>query len=115
MWDLIWLITLILFFFSLTILVILLIPIVIQFRGTLTKLDQALDVLNKDLPQVMTNFSDVSKSLSLATVKIETAVDNFSELERIVTNQIKVPLKTIAQIIATMLRLLTTLVSRKKR
>lgn len=78
-------------------------------------MDQALDTLNKDLPQVMTNFSEVSKTLSLATVKIESAVDNFSELERIVTNQIKMPLKTIAQIIATMLKLLTTLVSRKRK
>jgi predicted PurR-regulated permease PerM len=111
----IWEIVLTLFFVALIVLVILLIPIVLQFRESLSKLNQTLDTVNKDLPQMMNNFTEVSKSLSVATVKIENAVDGFSELEKIVTEQIKVPLKTIANIISTLLKLLTTLVGRKKR
>ncbi len=111
----IWEIVLTLFFVALIVLIILLIPIVLQFRDSLTKLNQTLDTVNKDLPQMMNNFTEVSKSLSVATVKIENAVDGFSELEKIVTEQIKVPLKTIANIISTLLKLLTTLVGRKKR
>lgn len=111
----IWEIVLTLFFVALIVLIILLIPIVLQFRDSLSKLNQTLDTVNKDLPQMMNNFTEVSKSLSVATVKIEKAVDGFSELEKIVTEQIKVPLKTIANIISTLLKLLTTLVGRKKR
>ena len=64
---------------------------------------------------MMNNFTEVSKSLTVATVKIESAVDGFSEIERMITEQIKVPLKAIASIIATLLKLLTALLGKKKR
>ncbi len=111
----IWEIVLTIFFISLIVLIILLIPIVLQFRESLSKLNQTLDTINKDLPQMMNNFTEVSKSLTVATVKIENAVDGFSEIEKMITEQIKVPLKTIANIIATLLKLLTALLGKRKR
>lgn len=111
----IWEIVLTVFFGVLIVLAGFLIPVVLQFRESLTKLNQALDTINKDLPIMMNNFTEVSKSLTVATVKIENAVDGFSELEKIITEQIKIPLKTIANIIATLLKLLTALVGRRKK
>ncbi len=110
-----WEYTLALFFIALTILVGFLIPVILQFKDSLSKINQTLDTVNRDLPNMMNNFAEVSKSLTQATVKIESAVDSFSELEKMITEQIKVPLKTIASIISTLLKLLTTLVGRKKR
>ncbi|KAA3610418.1 MAG: DUF948 domain-containing protein [Calditrichaeota bacterium] len=103
------------FFISLIVLVAFLIPVINQFRDSLSKLNQTLDTVNRDLPQLMNNFTEVSKSLTVATEKVEKAVDGFSEIEKMITEQIKVPLKTIANIISTLLKLLTALVGRKKR
>jgi hypothetical protein len=63
----------------------------------------------------MNNLSDVSKSLSVTSVKIEKDVDNVTEIERIITEQIKVPLRTIAQIISTLLKIMSAFVGKKKR
>jgi ABC-type transporter Mla subunit MlaD len=114
-WEVIWPIVLILFFLGLTVLIILLIPVILQVKESLSRLNQALDILNKDLPTVMTNVSDVSKTLNIASVKIEGAVDSFSDLERTINQQIRVPLKTIASIIATLLKILTAMMGRRKK
>lgn len=111
----IWEIVLTLFFIALIVLIVLIIPVVLQFRESLSKLNLTLDTVNKDLPQMLANFTDVSKSLTVASAKIEKAVDNFSEIERMITDQIKVPLRTIAQIISTLLKLLTALIGKKRR
>jgi len=114
-WEVIWPVVLTLFFLGLIILIILLIPVILQFRESLSRLNQALDTVNKDLPTVMTNVSDVSKSLNIASVKIEGAVDSFSDLERTINQQIRVPVKTIASIIATLLKVLTATMGRRKK
>ena len=113
-WEVVWPIVLTLFFLGLTILIILLIPVILQLRESLSKFNQTMDTLNKDLPTVMTNVSDVSKTLNLASVKIEGAVDNLSDLEKTINQQIRVPLKTIASIIATLLKILTAMMGRRK-
>lgn len=113
-WEVIWPIVLTLFFLGLTILIILLIPVILQIKDTITKLNQTLDTVNKDLPTVMTNVSDVTKSLNIASVKVESAVDSFSDLEKTINQQIRVPLKTIASIISTLLKILTTMMGRRK-
>lgn len=114
-WEVIWPIVLTLFFLGLIVLIILLIPVILQVRESLSKLNQALDTVNKDLPMVMTNVSDVSKTLNIASVKIEGAVDSFSDLEKTINQQIRVPLKTIASIIATLLKILTAMMGRRKK
>jgi len=114
-WEVIWPIVLTLFFLGLTVLIILLIPVILQVKESLSRLNQALDIVNKDLPTVMTNISDVSKTLNIASVKIEGAVDSFSDLEKTINQQIRVPLKTIASIIATLLKILTAMMGRRKK
>lgn len=113
--TMIWEIVLTLFFLALIVLVVMLVPVVMQLRQSLTKFNQAMDTLNKDLPEVMSNVNDISKSLTVTSTKIENAADNFAEIERLITEQIKVPLRTIAQIIASLLKLVTTLAGRRKR
>ena len=48
----------------------------------------------------MDNVNDVTKNINLASNKVEGTVERFSELETIITQQIKVPIKTIASIVA---------------
>lgn len=114
-WDVIWPIVLTLFFTGLTILIILLIPVALQLRDTFQKLNNTLDTVNHDLPQIMDNINDVAKTVNSATEKVEGAVNSFTELETIITQQIKVPLRTIAQIIASLLKLVTAIASRRNR
>jgi uncharacterized protein YoxC len=113
-WEVIWPIVLTLFFIGLTILTILLIPVVIQLRDTLTKFNSTLDTINHDLPQIMDNVNEVTKTVNTASIKIQGAVDSFAELETIITQQIKVPLRTIAQIISSLLKLVTLFAGRRK-
>jgi len=113
-WEVLWPIVLTLFFLGLTVLIILLIPVILQLKDSLGRFNQTLDIVNKDLPTVMSNMSDVSKTVNLASVKIESAVDNFSDLEKTINQQIRVPLKTIASIIATLLKIMTTIVGKRK-
>ena len=61
----IWEIVLTLFFLALIVLVVMLVPVVMQLRQSLTKFNQAMDTLNKDLPEVMSNVNDISKSSTL--------------------------------------------------
>ena len=112
-WEVLWPIVLTLFFLGLTVLIILLIPVILQFKDSLGRFNQTLDIV-KDLPTVMSNMSDVSKTVNMASVKIESAVDNFSDLEKTINQQIRVPLKTIASIIATLLKILTAIVGKRK-
>lgn len=114
-WEIIWPIVLTLFFLSLILLVIFLIPVILQIRDSVAKLNQTLDTVNRDLPTVMSNVSEVSKTLNTASVKIEGAVDSISDLEKTITQQIKVPLKTIASIISTLLKLVTALVGKRHK
>lgn len=113
-WEVIWPIVLTLFFLGLTVLIILIVPLVLQFKDTITKLNQALDTINNELPTILDNVNDVTKTINLATNKVEGTVERFSELETIITQQIKIPIKTIASIVATLLKLVTTLVGRRK-
>ena len=111
----VWEIVLTAFFVALIILIILLIPVVLQFRQSVLKLNQTLDTVNKDLPDVMSNVTEITKSLTVTSSKIQNAADSFGEIERLITEQIKVPLRTIAQIIASLLKLVTALAGRRKR
>ena len=113
-WEVIWPIVLTLFFLGLTVLIILIIPVLLQLKDTITKLNQTLDTVNNDLPTIMDNVNDMTKTLNMATNKVEGTVERFSELETIITQQIKIPIKTIASIVATLLKLITTLVGRRK-
>ena len=113
-WDVIWPIVLTLFFLGLTVLIILIVPVLLQFKDTITKLNQTLDIVNNDLPTIMDNVNDVTKNINIASNKVEGTVERFSELETIITQQIKVPIKTIASIVATLLKLVTAMVTRRK-
>ena len=113
-WDVIWPIVLTLFFLGLTVLIILIVPVLLQFKDTITKLNQTLDIANNDLPTIMDNVNDVTKNINIASNKVEGTVERFSELETIITQQIKVPIKTIASIVATLLKLVTAMVTRRK-
>lgn len=109
----VWEIALVILLLSLTVFVFLLIPTIIQFRQSLKKINETLDIVNNDLPEVMSGVSDITKSLSAASGKIETAVNDLSEIEELVVKEIKVPLQHIAQAISVLLQLADRLFTRK--
>lgn len=100
---------------SLTILIILAIPVLLNIRTTLSRLNKTLGTVNKDLPEIMVNVRDISKSLTGTTEKIKNAVDDIAELEKIVVKEIKDPLENIAQAVGMILRIGNKLFDRKKK
>ncbi|MGD9898332.1 MAG: hypothetical protein AB7T22_04305 [Calditrichaceae bacterium] len=109
----VWEIALVILLLSLTVLVFLLIPTIIQLKQFLKNVNGTLDVVNKDLPEVMSSVSEIAKSLSAASVKVESAVSDLAEIEELVVKEIKVPLQHIAQAISILLQLANKLFARK--
>jgi ABC-type transporter Mla subunit MlaD len=71
--------------------------------------------VNNDLPDIMTNVNEICDSLNNTVQKVESTVDDVVELEQIITNEIKEPLKNIAQAIAMLLQLANKLFDRKAK
>lgn len=111
----IWETAIVIFLLSLTVLVYLTIPLLLKFRESLKKLNQTIDTVNNDLPGIMTNVNEICDSLNNTVQKVESTVDDVVELEQIITNEIKEPLKNIAQAIAMLLQLANKLFDRKAK
>ena len=100
----VWETALVLLILSATILIILLIPIVIQFKQTLKKMNQTFDTLNADLPELLTDLRDVGASFSNVSQILENITDDVAELEHTVVSQIKEPLQNVASFIGSLLQ-----------
>jgi len=109
-----WEIAFIIFLLSLTVLVYLTIPLVLRLKDTLKKTNQALDLLNEDLPDILDNVAEISGTLSSVSKKVESTVDDVAELEHLISNEIKEPLQNIANTIGMLLQLANKLFDRKK-
>jgi len=110
----IWEFAFVVFLLALTALVILLIPVVLQLKDSIIKLNSTLDLVNKDLPEVMANFMVVSKSLTTTTVKIEETVNHLNKMEANFKQQVQAPIKTIGNIVTSVVKISSLLLSRKK-
>ena len=111
----VWETALVFLLLSSTVLVILAIPVVFKLRESLKKGNKTLDILNKDLPDIMDNLTEISKRVNSASSKIETTVEDIAELEQLISKEIKQPLQNIAQSIATLLHLANKLFDRKSK
>ncbi|HHJ52109.1 MAG TPA: DUF948 domain-containing protein [Caldithrix abyssi] len=109
-----WEVAFVVFLISLTVLVFLTIPVVMRLKDTLKKVNHTLDVLNKDLPEIMDNIADISDTLTGVTEKIESTVNDVAQLEQLVSKEIKQPLQNIANSIGLFLQLANRLFERKK-
>jgi predicted PurR-regulated permease PerM len=110
----IWETALVLLILSLTILFILLIPIVFQFKYTLKKMDQTFDTLNADLPELLSDLRDVGASFSNVSQTLENITDDVAELEQTVVTEIKEPLQNVASFIGSVLQFGNRLRRKKK-
>jgi len=110
-----WEIAFVVFLISLTVLVYLTIPVVLRLKDTLKKANHTLDVLNKELPEIMENIADISDTLTSVTQKVESTVDDIVQLEQLVSKEIKQPLQNIANSIGMLLQLANKLFEKKKK
>ncbi len=109
----VWEIAFTLFLLSLTALVILLIPVVFQFRNSVKKINDTLDTVNKDLPELIENLKQISKALNTTTEKIEKAINDIADLERIFVREIKVPLQTVGSVISSLVHFMTNILTKR--
>ncbi len=109
----VWEIALVIFLLSFTVLIYLTIPVVLQFKSMLRKAGRTLDVLNDDLPDILKNLNELSETANETSQKVKSAVTDITELEKLLSDEIKKPLQNIAQSVATLLQLLNKLFLRK--
>ena len=110
----VWQTALILLILSATILVLFLIPVVVQLRHSLKKMDETFDMLNKDLPGILDDLKIVGDSFSNVSQRIEDMTEDVAELEETLVKEIKEPLQNIASLISSVLQLGGRLVNRRK-
>lgn len=97
------------------VLITLAIPILLRLKDTLRKANTTMDILNKDLPDVLSNLNEITGTLNNTTKKIETTIDDVVEIERMVSKEIKQPLQNIASSIATLLQLANKIFDRRSK
>lgn len=88
----VWEIALVIFLLVLTVLVILCIPVLMNFRKTLIKVSTLADNLNEELPDILADISEITYQASLASGKINDAVGDLAEMEKKISSEIKEPL-----------------------
>jgi len=87
-----WEYALVIFLLVLTVLVILLIPVVLNLIKTLSQASELIKSVNKDLPDILADISEITYQSSRASQRIHDAVDDIAAIERKVTREIKEPL-----------------------
>jgi predicted PurR-regulated permease PerM len=87
-----WEFALVIFLLVLTVLVILLIPVLLNFRKTLIKISTLTDNLNKELPDILADISEITYQASLTSGKINNVVEDIAEIEKKISSDIKEPL-----------------------
>ena len=110
----VWETALVLLILSLTILVILLIPTILQFRQSLKKMDKTFDTLNADLPEILTDLKDVGESFGNISRTLENITDDVAELEYTVVKEIKEPLQNVASVVGSILQFGNRFMKRRK-
>jgi predicted PurR-regulated permease PerM len=103
-----WEYALVIFLLVLTVLVILLIPVVLNLIKTLSRASALIENVNKDLPDILADISEITYQSSRASQRIHDAVDDIASIERKVTHEIKDPLIHAAASIGGFLRALQT-------
>lgn len=98
---------------SLAVLAFQVIFLILRAKDTVKRLNTTLDVLNKDLPEMMENLTKISGSVAKSSERFETAIEDIAEIEQIVSKEIKDPLKNIAQALSTILQLANRIFFRK--
>ena len=100
---------------ALAVLAFQLIFLVLQVKDTAKRLKRTLEVVNKDLPEVMEHVTVITRTMASSSTKLETTVKDIAEIERIVSDEIKDPIKHIAQTVSTVLQLVNRVFFRKKK
>jgi len=103
------------FLLSLTVFIYLAVPVLFNLKSTLKKASRTLDILNKDLPDILDNVSEIGETVNGATKKIESTVEDLAELEQLVSKEIKQPLQNVAQSIASLLSLANKIFDRRSK
>ena len=88
----VWEIALVIFLLVLTVLMILLIPVIINLRKTLTKISTLADNLNKELPDILADISEITYQASEVSEKINDTVGDITDIEKKISSEIKEPL-----------------------
>ena len=104
----VWEIALAFFLLICSILILYLIPMVFEFRKTLTKITDVADTLQNDLPEILKNINNLSAQASNTGEKLQGVVGDIVEIEQRVTKEIKEPLLEAAATFAGLLNGLQT-------
>jgi predicted PurR-regulated permease PerM len=87
-----WEAALVLFLVVLTVLVIILIPTVLNFRNTLKRVSKLIENVNKELPDIMADINDITYRTNVASEKIDHIVNDVTNIEKKISAEIKDPL-----------------------
>lgn len=109
----IWETALVLLLLSLVVLVFQMIFFLLQAKDTARKLNKTLEIVNTNLPEVMERITEISRSVSKTVTKVEGAAQDITEIEQIISKEIKDPLKNVAQAVSTVLQLANRVFFRK--
>ena len=102
----VWEIALVVLLVALSVLVILIIPAVLNLMKTLSKLSDTLDTVNKELPDILADVSEITYQASKTSERLHDAVDDIAQLERRVAHHVKEPMLEVAASLGGFLRAL---------
>ena len=106
-------------FLAITIFVVILLPLVLEFRTTLKKISNLADNLNKDLPHILENINKISAHTTTASEKLNNTIGDIVEFEQKISKEIKQPVidatATIAAVIRGLQAFVTYFVQNRKK
>jgi ABC-type transporter Mla subunit MlaD len=107
----VWEIALVVFLLVLSMLTLLLIPVVLQLRTTLSKISALIEGINKNLPNILHDVNQVTTQVAKAGAQIQNAVDDIVDIERKISHRIKRPAADIAATLAALITSIQTILS----
>lgn len=111
----IWEIALAFLLISMAVLAFQVIFLMLQLKDTVKRFNRTLETVNKDLPELMTNMKVITDAVANSSSKLESTVQDIAEIEKIVSTEIKDPLKHIAQTVSSLLQLANRIFFRKSK
>jgi len=107
----VWEIALVVFLLVLSMLTLLLIPVVLQLRITLSKISALVEGINKNLPNILNDVNQVTTQVAKAGLQIQNAVDDIVDIERRISHGIKRPTVEIAASLGALIKSIQTILS----
>lgn len=92
----VWEYALVVLLLVLSFLVILLVPMVMNMNRAIKKFSATLETLNKDLPDIMYDISEITYRASKATEAMNNTIDDIVEIEKNISKHVKQPLVDVA-------------------